>query len=79
MEYVRNNYHSPELYKCLGKEVGDALRNKDEYIREKERFKCMIADVEKQICDGLGREVHWPTWQLRDLVQEIKAKSEGLR
>ena len=67
-----------KLYKKLGREVGDALRNRDEYIRAKERLEKMIADIEDQIREGLGRDVSWPTWHLRELVREIKKKAEAI-
>lgn len=74
---MRCGYDRQKLYKKLGREVGDALRNRDEYIRAKERLEEMIADIEDQIREGLGRDVLWPTWHLRELVREIKKKAEA--
>lgn len=73
-----NYWKRDNLYKKLGKELGDALRHRDEYIRAKENFEYEIKQIRQCIKDGLGKDDCWPTWALAELVQEIKQKQEAM-
>lgn len=77
--YIKSDWKRRELYKKFGNEIGDALRNRDEYIRAKENFESEIERVRRCINDGLGKEFLWPSWELQDLVREIKKKAEKER
>ena len=78
-----NSWRRKELYKALGKELGDALRNKDEYERQKkeyeikkEEYEHIINQIEEAIREGLGEKRVWrPADRLVELVREIKEKA----
>lgn len=76
-EFLTVSYNRQKMYKKLGHEVGNALRNFDEYKQTKNNFECEIEKVRKCIKDGLGIDAWWPVWELSDLVKEIKAKAEA--
>jgi len=75
-DYIRISYKRKKLYKTLGKEIGDALRKKDEYIRAKSDYEYEIEQVRQCINEGLGEETSWPIINLRDCVREIKQKAK---
>lgn len=77
------SWERDDLYKTLGKELGDALRNKDEYERQKKKYERqkkkyehIINQIEEAIREGLGeKRVWWPADRLVELVREIKEKA----
>jgi len=69
-------------YKCLGKKIGDALRNFDEYEAAKHSFERLKERTRQAIAEGLGIDYNpesWdsPEWELSAMVRKIKQK-EGI-
>lgn len=72
---TRQFYERKKVYKLFGKEMGEALRNKDDYFSQKGEFEYLIESTKEKIKEGLGIETDHPTWRLADLVREIKRKA----
>lgn len=71
-----------ETYKMLGREVGEALRNLDEYKRKKVSYENLSKRIREDIISVLGTEIadaDLPEYDLRDLVRQILDKSKRLR
>jgi hypothetical protein len=67
-----------EIYKALGKEVGDALRNRDEYERQKFYYKNKRERIGRIIAEGLGLKdgCYWSEEdELRELIEKIMKKA----
>jgi hypothetical protein len=65
------------LYERLGKNVGDALRNYDGYLNQKDNFEYYRKHISELIEQGLGEKHAWPDWELRKLIERIKEKAVG--
>lgn len=72
--YCREQMYRDELYKALGKEIGDALRNKDEYRIKKRAYEYELRQIDEAIKEGLGEECWRPVERLIELVSKIKAR-----
>jgi len=66
------------LYKALGKEIGDALRNRDLYEKKRQEYDSTIRAIKEAIKEGLGEEDSWwgPVSRLTELARKIKQKAE---
>jgi hypothetical protein len=64
-----------EFYKTLGKNIGEALRNFDEYKTAKSELEYQIKHVNELISEGLGEQHRWPEWELEKLVERIKKRA----
>jgi hypothetical protein len=76
---AQSYYNRKNIYKALGKKVGTALQNYDEYVLQKDNFKYYRDRIEELIKEGLGKDcLHpgWPDWDLEDLVDRIKQKAK---
>jgi hypothetical protein len=69
-------YDKTKLYTALGAEVGDALRNYDEYQDVKNSFEHYRKRISELIEQGLGEKHAWPEWELDKLVKRIKEKAK---
>ena len=76
--YTLDRYNQTKhFYKALGKRLGDALRNMDEYEKAKSNFENQIERVQELIREGLGENHYWPDWELRNLMRRIKDKAKA--
>lgn len=77
--YNSDSWMRDRLYRALGKEIGDALRNKDLYERKKHEYENIIRSIREAIKEGLGEEDSWwgPVSRLTELARKIKQKAEG--
>ncbi len=66
--------HTQDFYRCLGKKLGDALRNYDEYKNAKADLEFNCQHIREQINEGLGIDSKWPEWELSRLIRMIKEK-----
>lgn len=78
-EFERYNQRK-EIYKALGKEIGDALRNRDEYEQKKFYYESKRERISELIIEGLGLQEgkYWSEEsELRELVRRIKEKESA--
>ncbi len=69
-----------DTYKFHGKELGEALRNFDEYKKKKTEYEHFVRRVRRDIESVLGVNLEYPDmaeWDLHDLVEEILERSKG--
>jgi hypothetical protein len=69
--------HRDHLLKSLGKKLGDALRNYDEYKQAKDNYEYWKEELLAAVNEGLGKTHGWPLSDLRDLVKRIKEKANA--
>lgn len=74
-DYCRDLLYRTELYKALGKELGEALRNKDEYQIKMRAYEYELKQINEAIKKGLGEECWRPVDRLVELARKIKEKA----
>lgn len=77
IEYLLKWNKRRDLYKTLGKEIGIALKAKDDHDTAKNNFEYEIESIREMVKEGLGEDCHYPNWELRELVRRIKEKANS--
>jgi len=79
--YNSDSWMRDRLYRALGKEIGDALKNRDLYEKKRQEYDSTIRAIKGAIKEGLGEEDSWwgPVSRLTELARKIKQKAEFIK